>query len=626
MNKNTVIGLVIIGAILFGFSWWNSSQVEERRALALKEQARQDSIAQANAPAVDTAAAVVQELTADSVAAAQKAQALGALAASAQGTEELTVVENDLAIYTFSNKGGRIASVELKDYERLNEADKGDPLVLFSPAGSKFGFEFFAPERISTDALYWKLEKRSDTQIAYRLEADSATYVEFVYTIAQDNYLVDVRADFSHFSGVMLATQPDIRLNWNVVSPQEERGFQNENNYTTIAYKYPGAEGDFEELAVSTGTVAEEVPTKVHWVAFKQQFFSSILVAKTDFASAKLAYNTFPPDSSDIKDFSAALTLPYNPQNQNTYDLQFYFGPNKFSTLNAYGDEYRFQKLVPLGWWIIGWINRWVVIPTFDFLSNFIGNFGIIILLLTLLIKLLIFPLTYKSYLSSAKMRLLSPEIKKLNEKYPKKEDALKKQQAMMALYKSAGVSPMGGCLPMLIQLPILIAMFRFFPSSIELRGESFLWATDLSSYDSILNLPFSIPFYGSHVSLFTLLMAVSLFLSSKMNFAQQSAMQTQQMPGMKFMMLYLMPVMLLFLFNNYSSGLSYYYLLSNIITIGQTYAFRYVVSDEKLHAKMKASAEKPVKKSKWAERLEAMQKAQQEQLRQQQQQKGKKR
>lgn len=626
MNKNTLIGLLLIGGILFGFSWWNSTQVEERKAIAQKEQARQDSIARANAPAIDTAALVAAQLNQDSIALAAQAQVLGALAPQAEGVEEFITLENDLAVYTFSNKGGRIASVQLKDYERLNEANKGEPLVLFTPEGSKFGFEFFAPERISTDALFWKAEKRSETQVAFRMEADSATYVEFVYTIAKENYMVDFRADFSHFTAAMLATQPDLSLKWNIVSPQEERGFQNENNYTTIGYKYPGVNGEFEELSVSTGTVVEEIPTKVHWVAFKQQFFSSILVAKGDFSTAKLAYNTFPENASDIKDFSAGLTLPYNAQTQNAYDFQFYFGPNKFSTLNAYGEDYGFQELVPLGWWIIGWVNRWIVIPTFDFLSGYMGNFGLIILLLTLLIKVLIFPLTYKSYLSSAKMRLLGPEIKKLAEKYPKKEDALKKQQATMTLYKSAGVSPLGGCLPMLIQLPILIAMFRFFPSSIELRGESFLWATDLSSYDSIWNLPFSIPFYGSHVSLFTLLMAVSLYFSSKLNMAQQSGMQSQQMPGMKFMMLYLMPVMLLFLFNNYSSGLSYYYLLSNIITIGQTYAFRYAVSDEKLHAKMRANAEKPVKKSKWSERLEAMQKAQQEQLRQQQQQRGGKR
>ncbi|MEG1897661.1 MAG: membrane protein insertase YidC [Mucinivorans sp.] len=624
MNKNTIIGLLLIGVILFGFSWWNTKQVEERQAIVKKEQARQDSIAALTAPKVAPTDSIADKALVDSLAAVSQAQLLGQMAPLAKGTEEFVTLENDLAIYTFSTKGGRIASVELKDYERLNQANKGDKLVLFDPTGSKFSFEFFAPERIATGDLFWTANKVSDSQIAFRLSPDSVNYVEFIYTIAKDNYMLDFKADFSHFRSAMLATQSDIALRWNVISPQEEKGFENENNYTTIAYKYPGANGEFNELSASTGTVEESIPTKVHWVAFKQQFFSSIIVSKDNFATAQLKYNTFEPSNNNIKDFNASLTLPYS-QTTDNYNFQFYFGPNKFSTLNSYGDEYGFQEIVPLGWWIIGWVNRWIVIPLFDFLSLYIVNFGIIILILTLVIKLLLFPLTYKSYMSTAKMRLLAPEIKKINEKYPSKADAMKKQQATMGLYKSAGVSPMGGCLPMLIQFPFLIAMFRFFPSSIELRGQSFLWASDLSSFDSILNLPFSIPFYGAHVSLFTLLMAASLYISSRLNYQQQSAMQTNAMPGMKFMMLYMMPLMMVLWFNNYSSGLSYYYLLTNLIAIGQTYIFRYVVDDNALHAKMQAASAKPVKKSKWAERLEAMQKAQQAQLEQQQRNKRKK-
>ncbi len=624
MNKNTIIGLVLIGAILFGFSWWNNKKVEEQREVARIEKARQDSIALANAPKISVEEQLLAEIKRDSLDGVRAAEALGKLASVAQGTEQFVTLENDLAVYTFSNKGGRIASVQLKDYERLNEANKGEDLLLFAPNGSSFGFEFFAPERISTANLFFDVRKISDSQIAYRLMADSASYVEYLYTLPKDNYMIDFKADFSQFKSLMLATQPDIALKWNIVSPQEEKGFTNENNYTTIAYKYPGVDGDFEELKTSTGTVSESIPTKVQWMAFKQQFFSSIIVSNDNFNSANLTYHTFPESASDIKDFSASLTLPYSASTAE-YNFKFYFGPNKYSVLEEYGDEYNFQELVPLGWGIFGWVNRWIVIPIFDFLNKYISSYGIIILLLTIFIKLIIFPLTYKSYLSTAKMRLLGPEIKKINERFPKKEDAMKKQQAMMGLYKSAGVSPMGGCLPMLLQMPFLFAMFRFFPSSIELRGQSFLWATDLSSYDSILNLPFSIPFYGDHVSLFTLLMAASLFITSKLNYAQQSSMQANSMPGMKFMMLYLMPIMLLFMFNNFSSGLTYYYLLSNLITVGQTYAFRAVVSDDKLHAKMQQNATKPVKKSKWAERLEAMQRQQQAMQQQQQQQQKKK-
>lgn len=612
MNKNTIIGLILIGGILFGFSAWNSSKMEAQKEKQAKEQAILDSIEAANAPVVSPEEILMAEAERDSIAKVQKAAALGNFVDVASGEEEFVTLENDLAIYTFSSKGGRIASVELKDYDRLNKENKGEKVMLFGNEGNNFGFELYAPQRIHTSELFFEARKISDLEISYRLYADSSkvNYVEYLYTLPKDDYMIDFAADFSAFLDVATPSrQPELTLNWDVVSPKEERGFTNENNYTTIAYKYPG-EAEVEELSASTSSQSEDVTTKVQWVAFKQQFFSSIIVAGDSFSSAKMGYNTYAETATNIKDFSSQFTLPYS-AGTSKYDFKFYFGPNKYSLLETYGEDYNFQELVPLGWGIFGWVNEWIVIPVFDFLSRHIANFGIIILLLTIFIKLLIFPLTYKSYLSTAKMRLLQPEIKKINERFPKKEDAMKKSQATMALYKSAGVSPMGGCIPMLIQFPILIAMFRFFPSSIELRGESFLWATDLSSYDSVLDLPFSIPFYGDHVSLFTLLMAISLFITQKINMNQQGA-QMNQMAGMKFMMLYMMPIMLLLVFNSYSSGLAYYYLLSNIITIGQTYAVRSMVSDDKLHAQMQANTKKPVKKSKWSARLEEMQRQQQ--------------
>ncbi len=623
MNKNTIIGIILIGGILFGFSAWNNSKMEDQRAAALKEQAAMDSIARANAPVISAEEQIKQKAVEDSIAKATKEATLGNFAKSADGKEEFMVLENDLAVYTFSNRGGKIASVELKEYERLNEANKGQRLKLFGSQGNEFGFEIFAPEKISTASLFFKANKISDSQISYRLYTDSVTYVEYLYTLPKDNYMIEFTADFSHFRSAMLATQPDISLKWDITSPQEEKGFDNENNHTTIAYKYPGANSDVEEIGISKESLSEDVTTKVQWVAFKQQYFSSVIISEENFNSASVGFNTYAPNGENLKDFYANLTLPYS-STEDKYDFKLYLGPNKFSTLESYGEEYSLEELVPLGWGIIGWVNEWIVIPVFDFLSAHIASYGIIILLLTIFIKILIFPLTYRSYLSTAKMRLLSPEIKKISERFPKREDAMKKQQATMALYRSAGVSPLGGCIPILIQFPILIAMFSFFPSSIELRGESFLWATDLSSYDSILNLPFNIPFYGNHVSLFTLLMAVSLFITQKINMAQQGSMQTNGMPGMRFMMLYLMPIMLLFIFNSYSSGLSYYYLLSNIITIGQTYAVRAFVSDEKLHQRMQDNAKKPAKKSKWSERLEDMQRKQQA-MKEQQKKQGKK-
>lgn len=616
MNKNTLIGLLLIGVILFGFSWYNSKQYEEQKALrdiALREQFIKDSIAAANAPkpVITEQRPTEEQIAADSISRVRELATLGAIAEAKHGKEEFTTIENGLAKYTFSNRGGRIAAVELKDYKKYN----GDPLMLFTEQGSRFGLSFYIPELVNTADLYFEARNITADKITYRLTADSANYVEFNYTIKPDDYMMDMSVDLSHFKGRLAANQPDVVLDWNVISPQEEKGFQNENNYTTVAYKFPG-ENNIEELGMSDKSLNEEILTKVEWVGFKQQFFSSIIVSKDNFSKSNIGFNTFPPTDTNIKDFNATLMLPYTPSTEG-YSFNFYFGPNKFSVLNQY-DGLEFQKLVPLGWGIFGWISRWVVIPAFDFLGSFINNFGIVILLLTIFIKLLILPLTYKSYLSTAKMRLLKPDIEKINEKYPNKSDALKKQQATMEVYKRAGVSPMGGCLPMLIQFPILIAMFRFFPAAIELRQKPFLWADDLSSYDSIWTFPdgFSLPFYGDHISLFTLLMAISLFLSSKISYAQQP-MNSNQMPGMKFMMLYMMPLMLLLWFNNYSAGLSWYYLLSNIITVGQTYAFRYAVDDNKLHQQMKDNAKKPVKKSKWAERMEQMQKQAQQQQQQ---------
>lgn len=600
MNKNTFIGILLIGVILLGFGWYNNKQYEDRTEIQRKEQAKADSIQKAWEAANPTIADTVSAISAQ-----QQSKDTTVLGQKKEGVESFKVVENDVMKLTFSNLGGKIASVELKEYKRLYDQYTGDPLMLFNQGDSQFGLEFYTPEKVNTNDYYFEPVVISDKQIAYRLYADSSSYLEYVYTLS-DGYMMDFSVDFSHFKNTIVTNQTDLVMNWSVLSPQEEKGFKNENNYTTVAYKFPNT-NEVEELSAGTSEVTEGLSTQVQWVAFKQQFFSSIIIAKNNFTNANVGYKTFQPNDNYIKDFQAAFSLPYSKATSG-YDFNFYFGPNKYSTMKTY-EGLELQKLVPLGWGIIGWVNKWLVIPTFDLLGKHITSMGLIILLLTIFIKIIIAPLTFKSYMSSAKMKLLKPDIEKLNAKYPKKEDAMKKQQATMALYKSAGVSPMGGCIPMLIQFPILIAMFKFFPSSIELRGKSFLWADDLSSYDSIWTFPdgFSIPFYGDHISLFTLLMAVSLFFTSKLNMSQQPGGQT--LPGMNFMMLYMMPVMLLFVFNDFSSGLSYYYLLANIITLIQTFAFRFFVDDAKLHAKMKAQAAKPQKVSKWANKMADMQK-----------------
>lgn len=614
MDKKTLIGLIVIGAILFGFTWYNAS-IQQKYA-----QEQQALTATQETESTDTIVPEVRQP--DTLQAADQLERhIGSsLFQATTGTEKKIEVENDLMKVIFSNKGGKVASVVLKDYLTY----QGTPLVLFPDSASVFDMSFFIKQQfnnvqINTGNYYFVADSsftptfaadETSKNLTFRLDVDSAAHVDFVYTIYKDNYMIDFDVQFVGMENLLAQNQTDLEFTWQNVGMQNEKGFENENNYTTIAYKYPSDES-VEQLRTSTEDKSETINSKVKWVAFKQQFFSSIFVAKDDFQNGTLGYSTFQPGEGKIKTFRAKVSVPFT-QQLSEYNFNFYFGPNKFSVLKKY-DDLHFERLIPLGGWIVGWINRWLVIPTFDTLGAHIANYGIIILILTLIVKILISPLTYKSYLSSAKMRLLKPEVDKLNEKYPKPEDALKKQQAMMALYKSAGVNPMGGCIPLLIQLPILYAMFRFFPASIELRGEHFLWADDLSSYDSILTLPFNIPFYGNHVSLFALLMAASMFIYSRINY-NQTAGSAPQMAGMKFMMLYLMPIMMLFFFNNFASGLNYYYLLSNIITIGQTYGFRYIVNEDKLHQRMKENAKKPQKKSKWQQRYEEMVKLQQQQ------------
>ena len=452
--------------------------------------------------------------------------------------------------------------------------------------------------------------------VRMRLPISETAALEYEYLIydtktpARD-YLVDFDVRLVNMAAEM-ANQTSIGIDWSNTSYQNERGFKNENMYTTVAYRFPG-ESSIEELSMSDEERSKEITTSVNWVAFKQHYFSSVFIAPQNLSYADVGFTTAQPGSGYIKDFSARMTVPYTAQTTG-YDFAFYFGPNEYSILKKVGDtdagdgDLYLERLIPLGWGIFGWINRWCVIPVFDFLRNYIPSFGIIILILAVLVRLVISPLTYKSYVSMAKMRLIKPQVDELAKKYPKQEDAMKRQQATMELYKKAGINPMGGCIPMLIQMPILIAMFRFFPASIELRGQSFLWAGDLSSYDSVLNLPFSIPFYGDHVSLFALLMALSTFGYSYYSY-QQTASSQPQMAGMKFMMLYLMPLMLLFWFNDYSSGLCYYYLLSNLLTIGQTLIIRRMVDDTKIQAIMQANAARKSngKKSKFQQRYEEL-------------------
>ena len=534
----------------------------------------------------------------------------------------------------FSTRGGQVAGVMLKDYTRYAPRGERNELVeLFDPSTASFDLSFYVRNglnNVEVNTMDYLFEAqpvvRTDDGaqlLTMRLAVAADAWLQYEYRIydvqtPERDYLVDFDVRLVNMAPQM-ANQTSIGITWSNSSYQNEKGFKNENMYTTLSYRFPG-ESSIEDLGMSEKDKSKKVSTAVNWVAFKQQYFSSVFIAPENLSYAEMSFDTAEEGSELLKDFSLQTAVPYTPQTEG-YDFSFYFGPNKYAILkkvaDAEGESLHLERLIPLGWGIFGWVNRWCVIPVFDFLRNYIPNFGIIILILAVLIKLVISPLTYKSYVSTAKMRVIKPEVDELAKKYPKQEDAMKRQQATMELYRKAGINPMGGCIPMLIQLPILVAMFRFFPASIELRGQSFLWADDLSSYDSVLNLPFSIPFYGDHVSLFALLMAVALFVFSYVNY-QQTASSQPQMAGMKFMMVYLMPVMMLLWFNSYASGLCFYYFLSNLITIGQTFFIRRMIDDEKIHAIMKANAAKHNngKKSRFQQRYEELLRQQEAQQR----------
>ena len=652
MDKKTILGIVVVAVLFLGFAYVNTKQQEKYQQEMAAWQAYQDSVAAASRPAVpaaDSVAGGVAESvvaasgeTAASEAEADLAQtvrqrriaAMGEYLTAAQEAEpEEFTVENEVMTVRFSTRGGQITGVTLKDYTKYAPRGQRDQLIeLMDPASARFDMSFYVKNglnnvKVNTMDYVFRaepVETAGDARrVTMRLAVAENAWLEYEYLIynkqaPERDYLVDFNVRLVNMAPQM-ANQTAIGIDWSNVSYQNEKGFQNENMYTTLAYRFPG-ESSIEELGMSDGAKSKSVSTAVNWVAFKQQFFSSVFIAPQNVSSANMAFDTAAPGSELLKSFSVQMAVPYSAQVEG-YDFAFYFGPNKYAILKKVTDnngaDLHMERLIPLGWGIFGWVNRWCVIPVFDFLRNYIGSFGIIILILVILVKLVISPLTYKSYVSMAKMRLIKPQVDELNKKYPKKEDAMKKQQATMELYKKAGINPMGGCIPMLIQLPILIAMFRFFPASIELREQPFLWADDLSSYDSIVNLPFSIPFYGDHVSLFALLMAVSLFGYSYFNY-QQTASSQPQMAGMKFMMVYMMPIMMLLWFNSYSSGLCYYYLLSNLFTIGQTLVIRRIVDDEKIHAVMQANAARKSKgkKSKFQQRYEELMRQQEAQQR----------
>lgn len=627
MDKNTIYGFLLIGALLFGFAWFNKPTEAETAQMA-KTEAIAAQKAEAQSPSTATATASVVAPTIDSTlsdtAKAQMAESMfGAFAPAAQGVERTYTIENKLIKLTISSKGGQIIAAQLKNYKTNN----GHELFLFDSKkdSTALGFNFITANNrlVNTKDMYFEALNPAATSVVnsgeqsftYRLKTSTGGYVDFIYTLKANDYMLGFQMKANKMETVLPLSTNSLEMSWNSKVKQQEKSKKFENRYAALHYKFVGE--DMENLSEASDA-SEEVSTKLKWVAFKDQFFSSILIADDAFTGTKLDSKVLASDSTYLKKYSASMNIAFDPRGQKASAFRFYFGPNKFNILKDYDAEaeadnkLNLQKLVPLGWGIFGWINQYAVIPIFDFFSSFIASFGIIILLLTLVIKLVLFPMTYKSYVSMAKMRVLKPQIDEINGKVSKPAE---RQQATMALYKKVGVNPLGGCLPMLLQMPILFAMFSFFPAAIELRQQSFLWATDLSSYDSIVswsgNIPLVTEYFGNHVSLFCLLMTITNLVYTHINMQNQMESSTQ-IPGMKYMM-YFMPIIFLFMFNDYASGLSYYYFIATLITIIQTVVIRYFVDEEKLLQKLHEHAKNPKKqkKSGFMERLEAAQRKQ---------------
>ena len=700
MDKNTLIGLLLMGLVIFGFMWLNPATPEEQTGKQATESITKDdnagaatltdSISAEEAEAIKAAvrqygkaediegkqitslASENVKLTVDgesldgevqmndtvlSIASLRKPatadlrllhnaairdlrKAIDTIGrysnfvAFIDGDSTTVKLQNDLLAIDLSTKGGGIARAKLKEYTTYSEG-KHVPAVLFENDNNAYGFVLNTDtQRFDTHDFFFTPVQENDSTVLMKLEFGKGVYFGIRYTLPANSYLVRMEVVQQNMNTVIPTNIATLDFHWYQKAARHEMGEMFEERNSGIFYKYYGENGDVDNLS-ETGSDKESISDRLKWIGFKDQFFSCILIADKYFLGTNnLRSEVIDDDSPYHKDFMKDLwaesSFEYSSTNPAPVAFHFFFGPNDYRLLRSYDElispeeDLKLTEVIPLGWKMFRWINTGIIIPVFNFLGSLDLNYGIIILLLTILIKLVLFPLTWKSYSSQAKMRVLAPDIKEINDKYPGQENALKRQQKTMELYSRAGANPMSGCLPLLLQMPILIAMFSFFPSCIELRGEPFLWADDLSAPDVILSWDAHIPlvstFFGNHLSLFCLLMTAVNIIYTYINMKANPS--NNSMPGMKWMM-YLMPVMFLVFFNNYSAGLSYYYFLSLLITIVQTYAFRFFIKEEKVRAKMAENAKKPKKKSGFMARLEEAQRQQQAMLREQQKRKG---
>ncbi|MBQ7194876.1 MAG: membrane protein insertase YidC [Bacteroidales bacterium] len=622
MDKNSIIGIVLMAAVLFGFTFIQQNKYRKQMA----EQARLDSIARAEHPELYASDTIDYE-SAASAAAEKPAQVRGASSGPVSGTpvfkdaalqeaygaeESFVTLENDKFEVKFTTKGAQPYSVRIKDYYNHDSTD----LYIFRPGRSKYAVNVYAGEYINTDDFVFNVVQLTDNVVVMQLPFSNGGYIEQSYQIEEGSYMVANCLSFKGMDSVIPRNVSSVDIDFEMVIPRMEKGYKYESQYSKLDYYF---EGDKKVSEIGRGRSASKtISSKMDWFAFQQQFFSAIVRADNRFDSGDLAINFAGADDPDGSLMACSakmrMELPKGTPDDMSLGFDLYYGPNHYQTLKAYDQKY--EKIIPLGGSLVGWFTKFVIIPLFNFFHRYFSNFGIIILLMTLVIKLVVLPFTYKSYSSSAKMNALKPEVERINAKYPKQEDAMKKQQATMDLYRKAGASPMGGCLPMLLTFPILWAMFRFFPASIELRQQPFLWCHDLSSYDAIIEFGHRIPILGDHVSLFALLMAVTMWGYSKLTTANQTASNDPNAASMKFMSVWMMPIMMYFICNSLSAALSYYYLLSQLISIIETLIIRRSIKPEDVIAKVRAAESQPQKKSKWQQRLEEAQKMQQAQLR----------